>query len=311
MKLKTDDIEPVDEISSSGIPEIVANSSKRKILNEKYLNLSPAQKQRFHTKFSKAFRDRSYSGNSGVWNVHFAGKTVQMPLNKERMWLDWDSALSIVGHDVEVKQTYEALVNSTNPPELFIDIGANYGTHSLLFLVQPIETTTFEPNASCHSFFREICELNEVSPRLKAVALGAGKGKTTLTYPEQRTWLGSTDAEVAGELSTEHEVVTDTVPQKTLDNYLPRMKAKKTLVKIDTEGNELAVLQGAEKILKEVQPTIIFESFGEGERKDLFHFLSDESYNIYGLPWHPDDRQTPLSYNKFLKGQSLNFIAVE
>ncbi|CAA9891487.1 conserved hypothetical protein [Candidatus Methylobacter favarea] len=77
-----------------------------------------------------------------------------MPLTSERFWLDWDTAVSITGHDIEIKQTYEALIGSSEPPELFIDIGANYGTHSLLFLVHQIKTITFEPNASCHDFFQ-------------------------------------------------------------------------------------------------------------------------------------------------------------
>ena len=40
--------------------------------------------------------------------------------------------VSIVGHDIEVKETYAALIASDHRPTLFLDVGANYGLHSIL-----------------------------------------------------------------------------------------------------------------------------------------------------------------------------------
>jgi FkbM family methyltransferase len=177
-----------------------------------------------------------------VWKIVFEGKTILMPLTPERFWLDWDSAVSIVGNDVEVKDTYAALIQSRDAPELFIDIGANYGTHSLLFLVHGIETLSFEPNRSCHDYFRRVCELNRVVPTLETVALGDRVDCVELSYPERDTWLGSTDAEVVKRLVAGQALVTQAVQQKMLDEYLEKIRNKRTLIKLDTEGNELTVL---------------------------------------------------------------------
>lgn len=310
MKLQTDTEENVIEISSSRIRKMVSESAERESLNEAYLALSWRGKQYFHEKFAKIFRGHNYNGTDDIWKINFSGKQILMPLKKERMWLDWDSAVSVLGHDIEVKQTYEQLIESDDSPELFIDIGANYGTHSLLFLSNGIKTLTFEPNASCIGVFKEICSLNSLKPEIKAVALGRDEGYVQLTYPEERTWFGSTDSSVARALSDEHEVQTEKVLQKPLDGYSPVMKDKKVIIKIDTEGNELAVLHGAEKTLNNVKPIIIFESFGEGERNDLFNFLSDKSYQIFELPWDSKRRNSALTFDQFLSDMSSNFIAV-
>lgn len=173
-----------------------------------------------------------------------------MPLTAERFWLDWDTALSIVGHETEIKDTYLALIGSREAPELFLDIGANYGTYSLLFLTHNIETITFEPNSSCHDYFREICELNGVVGRLEAVALGDSEGFVELAYPEKDTWLGTTDMNIAKSLARRQELVARIVKQKTIDGYLPEFENKSMLIKIDTEGTEYRVLQGGLKALQ-------------------------------------------------------------
>ena len=122
---------------------VVTNSVCRKCLNGVYRRLSWAKKRAFHGKFAKIFREHKSTIAGGSWTVEFADKLIEMPLRPEWLWLDWDSAVSICGHDVEVKETYSSLIQSSTRPEQFVDIGANYGTHSLLFLVHGIETITF------------------------------------------------------------------------------------------------------------------------------------------------------------------------
>ncbi|HLR77125.1 MAG TPA: FkbM family methyltransferase [Balneolaceae bacterium] len=311
MKLKTDIGEELGSFSVSAIRNCVESDEKRKLLNKIYQKLSFRKKQQFHKKFSKIFRKANYRGNSSRWKINFAGKSILMPLKKGRMWLDWDSALSILGHEIEIKQTYEALISSKQAPELFIDIGANYGTHSLLFLIHEIETLVFEPNKSCHAVFKEMCAMNNIATQVEGVALGARNGRTRLIYPEKKTWNGSTNVDIAQNFSPEYKVQSDNVKQKKLDAYLPRLKNKRNLIKIDTEGNELAVLKGAQKTLDETKPMLIFESFGEGERQHLYDFLADKDFNIFSLPWYEKKMNFSLNSKSFLADDSSNFIAVK
>ncbi|MDX2255039.1 MAG: FkbM family methyltransferase [Pseudanabaenaceae cyanobacterium bins.39] len=282
----------------------------RKILNSLYLRLTPYQRSVFHGLFAKIFRDKSYQVRNGVWKIEFQGKTIALPLDSEQIWLKWDSAVSIVGHDINVKETYRYLLNLPNKPDLFIDIGANYGTHSLLFLVHGINTLTFEPNSSCHIFFKNLCELNGVQPNLQPIALGETDSHVELSYPIHDTWLGSTDKEVINKLATSHELVTERVVQKKLDDYMGHLVNKDTLIKIDTEGNELFVLRGSTKILQHVKPKVIFESWNADDRIALFEFFNLHSYQIYSLPMTSSNAEQVLDYDQFVNSTSDNFIAI-
>ena len=283
----------------------------RRLLNAVYLKLTASQRAFFHQAFAKTFRNSNIQARDGTWKVIFASRSILMPLSSGNFWLDWDNAVSIVGHDIEVKQTYETLLGLPSlKPELFIDIGANYGTHSLLFLAHGIRAITFEPNTSCHDYFRQICKLNHVNPKLEPVALGDREGCVDFSYPQRDTWLGSTNSEIISKLSQREDLVTKKVEQKTLDSYSAEIAHKRTLIKIDTEGNELSVLKGAAKTLKEVKPMIIFECFGDNERTKLFGFLISQNNSIYRLPWNPEDKAESLTACQFLASASTNFIAI-
>jgi FkbM family methyltransferase len=289
---------------------VIAFSWSRSVLNAVYLQLTVYQKSLFYQKFAKLFRSRFVRGRNGIWKVSFLKKIILMPLTSERFWLDWDSAVSILGHEIEVKETYSELIDSSEAPELFIDIGANYGTHSLLFLVHHIKTITVEPNASCHAYFKQICKLNGVTPQLEPVALGERGGYVELSYPECDTWLGSTNAEVTKKLASTQSLITKKVEQKVIDDYYTQIEHNRTLIKIDTEGNELSVLRGGIKILQEIKPIIIFECWGDSERTELFNFFCSQNYKIHHLPWKPMDKTEPLKSNQFIASSSTNFVAL-
>ena len=289
----------------------VTNSVSRKCLNNIYTKLSWSQKRAFHGAFAKIFREHKSTIPSSSWIVEFAGKPIEMPLRPEWLWLDWDSAVSICGHDIEVKQTYCSLIQSSTRPEQFVDIGANYGTHSLLFLIQGIETITIEPNSSCHDHFRTMCRLNGVKPYIKGVALGERTDLVELCYPERDTWFGSTDIDTRRNLEAGGQVIIQAVAQKTMDDYLIEYADRRLLFKIDTEGNECAILKGGYRTLTEKRPLVIFESLIDGTHRDeLFQIISEFNYRIAKLPWASDKPEQTLTRTQFLESARSNFIAV-
>jgi hypothetical protein len=118
----------------------------RKALYAIYSLLSVPHRERFHSEFAKLFRNGITRSRPGTWSVKFAGKDILIPLSPDTLWLDWDLAVSIPGHDTEVKETHAALIgHRSNRPQVFVDIGANCGTHSLLFLVHGIPSLSSEP----------------------------------------------------------------------------------------------------------------------------------------------------------------------
>jgi hypothetical protein len=122
--------------------------------------------------------------------------------------------------------------------------------------------------------------------------------------------LALTNPEIVNKLGLFSELEFQEVEQKTLDDYFSQIEHHRTLIKIDTEGNELAVLEGATRTLKEVQPTIIFECNPGNERAKLFDFLGSRNYAIHRLPWSHKSMDESISSGQFGASLATNFIAV-
>ncbi|MBL8132016.1 MAG: FkbM family methyltransferase [Anaerolineae bacterium] len=279
-------------------------------LNALYLRLGSGGQYYAHKLFARAFRGVSRSIPAGTWMVRFFGKPIILPLRAASFWLDWDTALSILGHEPHVKRTYAAAI-AGGRPDLFVDIGANYGTHSLLFLSQGVETLTFEPNAACHDYFREACALNSFTPALESVALGAAAGELELVFPEQETWLGATDAAAQSALAGQANLIRRRVEMRPLTAYAERFAGRRALVKIDTEGAELDILRGAADILRNHAPLLIFESFPGEQRGRLFDLLAGVGYRITPLPWSPGGSAAAFTRDGFLASGDMDFFAAK
>ncbi len=271
--------------------------------------MSYPQAASFH-RYSRLFRGSTRSVSPGHWRVRFAGKEIVCPLKSESIWLDWDIALSIVGHDIEVKETYENLLASEFRPDVFVDVGTNYGTHSLPFLCHHIRVISFEPNSSCRAYFEKLCAANGYSSDVRVVALGETAGKVTIRSPERETWLGSVDQAVQERLAGQCELVAEEVEQHRLDEYLAELVGHRVLLKIDTEGNEFQVLKGADQTLRRCKPIVIFECWKGDQRRHLIELFGKHGYDIYPLPWDPTSTRDPFDPATFISSSASNFVAV-
>lgn len=105
--------------------------------------------------------------------------------------------------------------------------------------------------------------------------------------------------------------MTEDVELRTLDSYAERLRgSRRLLLKIDTEGNELSVLQGARQVLAEFKPTIIFESLVADENRPALHAcLASFGYSVSDLPLIHGTERSRLSREEFLDSQATNFMA--
>jgi FkbM family methyltransferase len=282
----------------------------RSALNAGYHRLGPRQQAIVHDRFSKL----SWGVNAlqaGQWHLRFNGQRLVVPLRPAHAGLDWDAALSILGHDADVKTTYAALLAAPDAPEVFVDIGANYGTHSVLFLVSGVETISVEPNPVCHDFFRQLCAANAVEPRIEAVALGDTPGEIELTFPAGEPWLGTTDAAVVAGLAG-RTLESRIVPRRCLDDFLPEVTGRRVLIKIDTEGAEVSVLTGGRRLLDAVRPRVVFESWPgrPADREALAAAFAAARFDIARLPWRPEHTGGRMDPAAFVHDPGENFIAL-
>ena len=241
---------------------LVSRRETRACLNLVYNRLSPARKETFYALFAKIFRERCRHVAAGEWWVNVGGRWAALPLDGQDTWLEWDLAVSLLGHEVEIKHTYLDLIRFRRP-KLFFDIGANYGLHSALFLLHGIPTVSFEPNPRCHQYFQKLTERNHVPGDLQPVALGATEGWADISFPERETWLGSTNPAIVDQVAQAYggQVTKVRVAQTTVDSFVQRDGRCPDLIKIDTEGNEPSILEGARKTLATCRPWVIFESW--------------------------------------------------
>jgi len=289
---------------------LVSRRPTRACLNLTYNRLSLTRKEAFYSLFAKIFRDHPQHIAEGQWWVNVGGRWVALPLGGRDTWLEWDLAVSMVGHEVAVKHTYLNLIRLRRP-ELFVDIGANYGLHSAFFLVHGVPTVSFEPNPRCHEYFRELARWNQVACHIQQVALGATEGWVDISFPERDTWLGSANSAIVDQVIEAHGPVTRSrVPQTTLDAFTQRDGRRPDLIKIDTEGNEAAILEGARNTLGTCRPWVIFESWRDSGRASLLAFFEDLGYRICALPLQLPRPPMVLEQTRFLEWTETNLIAL-
>ena len=288
----------------------VASTSTRRKLNRWYNRMDLDGKAIFQNIFSKIFREKRIEIANGYWSVVFCGKELKMPLRNEQSWLDWDNAVSVIGHDPDVKLTYQNLLSGEPGIKTFFDIGANYGTHSLLLLSQGISTVSFEPNYSLNESFQLLCKENNLEGRMENYALSDTSGRVKLHFPADATWLGTIVDSEASVLKESHQMQSIEVPMITLDEYVRTMNTIPDLIKIDTEGNEISVLKGARELIKNRRPLIIFES-NSGEKRDpIWEYFRNAGYHVCDLPFAKNDPKKINSADSFRARKEYNFIAV-
>ncbi|BAZ32327.1 hypothetical protein NIES4074_48290 [Cylindrospermum sp. NIES-4074] len=152
-----------------------------------------------------------------------------------------------------------------NEQPVIFDIGANIGNYTSLLLdsFPKAQIHAFEPHPKNYSRLTERMFTNNVKSH--NIALGEECG--TLTLYDKADANGSTHASIYKEVISEiykQEVVTVDVSIDTLDKVAEREGIRYIdFLKIDTEGNELAILKGASRLLEESRIGYIHFEFNE------------------------------------------------
>lgn len=151
------------------------------------------------------------------------------------------------------------LLHFLRKEDYFLDIGANVGTYSLLASGHVgAKSIAFEPVPQTFATLKANIALNRLESKVNAKnsAIGAEQGKIKFTQglDTMNHIATSTDQNVV-------EVEVNTLDAIMLENKMP------TLIKIDVEGFETAVIQGSKQTLADNKlKAIIIELNGSGKR---------------------------------------------
>jgi FkbM family methyltransferase len=162
--------------------------------------------------------------------------------------------------------------------DLFVDIGANVGSYTILAAATGAECIAFEPGPAVDSLSGNV-RFNHLADRVdvRRSAVGATIGETAFTFDEDTLNHVATSAD-----SRKTVVVPMTTLDSALDGRVP------TVMKIDVEGFEREVLDGAKRTLRsESLLGMIVETNGSGVRygsndEDLHRRLIDAGFTACG-----------------------------
>lgn len=161
------------------------------------------------------------------------------------------------------------------------DVGANVGILSLAAAQRGGDVLAIEPDPWLYSLLRATQQHRanrQMSLEPLCAAISAEPGIASLAIA-QRGRASSFLEKFDGRSQTGGVRSSCLVPVLTLDLLL-RGRPKPTLVKIDVEGAETAVLEGATGVLTEARPTILIE-VGNATRNDVIARLKDANYRVF------------------------------
>lgn len=203
------------------------------------------------------------------------------------------------------------------PGAVAIDVGAHFGVYSMALarlVGRRGQVVSIEPVAEDAAMVRRAMRTLRLPVTVVNCALSAVAGEATLRVPllggAQKTALATLEAEAqARDVSGFTERV---VPVRTLDEMLVNIRMPIGFIKIDVEGHELAVLDGARETLRQHRPNLLIEInddlvgepmteiFSRIERQGYRgEFLEDGRYRRPVSAFDPERHQrgvaTPLS----------------
>jgi FkbM family methyltransferase len=162
--------------------------------------------------------------------------------------MNWQVAQLVAGRAVEHEpEVHEVIRDRVRRDHVVLDIGANLGLHTLALSRVARTVHAFEPNPLLlPALRRTVSRLPNVV--LHEHALGDHDGSVSLVSNEDH--------------STAHVTSGGTIPIRRLDDVVD---GPVHFIKVDVEGHERAVFEGAPRILREYKPAIVFEEIPGGE----------------------------------------------
>src|SRR5205807_1377063 len=158
-----------------------------------------------------------------------------------------------------------------------IDIGANEGLYSYALAKLFDRVEAFEPNETASADLRDY-DCPKIY--LHRVALSRSEGEGTLHVPVLEGVVSSGWGSLEREtLPPSESVTTQIVRTRTLDSY---GFENVVFIKIDVEGHELSVLEGATETIARSRPIMLLETKTTA-RSAVFAFLKDRQFELFYL----------------------------
>lgn len=206
---------------------------------------------------------------------------------------------------------YHAAALGVSSGASIIDVGANIGVFSLCYAALFTRSTVyaFEPHPDNYTLLLQGLALNpELADRIRPVKLGlsnaAGVRSLSMPLPAQHARYGPGARPLNCGLFSLHGERTERIPCElaTLDAFCTAKGIERVgFIKVDVEGHEYEVLEGATGVIRASRP-ILFVEYNELTRTLSPHgpaefevFFRRHRYQLFGLRYGWAKELAPLS----------------
>lgn len=177
----------------------------------------------------------------------------------------------------------EAIKANVIKGDTCIDIGAHIGFMTLYMSLLAGEKGTvlaYEPIKECFDFINNSIKKNKINnTQAFNIALGNKKATGKAHVFEDSGMANFNDS---GFVTYTEEQKTQTFKIDTLDSVEVKLP-KVDFIKIDVEGYEANVLEGAKNVIRKHSPTFLIEVHNQDNYDRVFEILSDSKYTIRSL----------------------------
>lgn len=190
-------------------------------------------------------------------------------------------------YERQTMATLLTVFSRQEPGFVFFDIGANIGLYSTLcgMLFSPGKVVAFEPTPATAAISRRIAAENGVDTVVEQLALGAERGEAQLFLSD----VSDASNSLLSGFKPSTEAVT--VAVETLDGYVDSTGLVPNVIKLDVEGFEPQVIQGAGETIAEHRPTLVVEvlhRMGHDHGPALNEVLDRFGYTNYRISKFPN-----------------------
>jgi FkbM family methyltransferase len=214
--------------------------------------------------------------------------------SKLLMWKGLKGATGNVYCGLHDFEDMSFLLHLLRPTDLFIDIGANVGSYTVLASAEiGAETISIEPLPATCQHLEDNILINKIQDKVQVKNIGLGSQQGIIKF--------TTTFDTINHVATAEETETIDVAVDTLDNVIAERNKLPLLLKIDVEGFETEVVKGADKVLKNNElKAIIIELNGSGNRYGYDETKIHDTFLSLGFSpyiYHPFERKLTLSAN--------------
>ena len=160
------------------------------------------------------------------------------------------------------------IINKTNENDLILDIGSNIGNHTIFLAMNNRNVYSFEANKDLFDILQKSIEINNCFDKVKSYNLGISDKISKANFKNfNASNLGSQSLDINdnGDINL--------VPLDSIEFH-----KKVSAIKIDVEGMEINVLEGAKNIILKDRPLLYIEAINNAEFKKQLKQLKQLKY---------------------------------